>query len=574
LRNRRRIGLITALLLVNIVIYALDGLVWNGTISVSGGLAGWAPRRAVAEVVVTVTVSEAATSPVPATSTPSPYPTKTPRATVLPARSSPNPPVRTHTVQPGDTLYSIAAQYGWDIGTLVRANHLANPNAVYVGQQLIIPYPPTATPSPTVAPPTTTPTYAPPTATAHASDSTLAVTPTPWPSPTGISGYAPWPFGPGPTIDPLPLPEHMFTVLLLGKDQGTASWRTDTILLLSIDPDTQRAGLLSIPRDLWVSIPGYGQERINTVDFRGEITKYPGGGPALLKRTIRENLGIPVHYYVRIDFRVFTRIINILGGVDVPVDCALRDVFLDSTSPTGRTALQVSPGMQHMDGDTALRYARSRHTTNDFDRARRQQQVLKAAWKKALSLDLFAKAPQLWQEFHDSIKTDLTLGDVLALGRFGTKLRPQAIQNRVIDWRVTTNWTTPMGAMVLLPNRPKIHQLLSEYFTALQAPEPAESGPPVRMAVENDTAMQDWTELVATRLRWHGMDVTIDTPRGTQQQSTQLIDYTGNTQAIEQVRAEFSLTPGQVVHQKKEKSPVDLRLIIGYDLQTCKRWSP
>jgi len=366
----------------------------------------------------------------------------------------------------------------------------------------------------------------------------------------------------------------MVSILLIGRDLGTSTWRTDTILLLTINPDTQRAGLLSIPRDLWVSIPGYGKERINTADFRGESTHYPGGGEALLKRTIQENLGIPVHYYVRVDFRAFVKLIDAIGGVDVPVDCNLRDAFLDSKSPTGRTWLQVTPGMRHMDGETALRYARSRKTTNDFDRARRQQQVLKAAWQKALSLDLFPKIPQLWQEFKGSVKTDLTLGDVLALARFGTNLRPQAIQNHVIDWRVTTSWTTPMGAMVLLPNQPKIHELLKAYFNGLQNAPPAQNVPPVRIVVENDTNMRDWTDLVATRLRWHGLEVTVDTPKRTDQKVTQLIDYSGHKEAIEQVRSEFALSPGQVLNRHNESSPVDLRLIVGYDLKTCKRWAP
>jgi len=392
----------------------------------------------------------------------------------------------------------------------------------------------------------------------------LAITPTPWPTPTGLAGNAPWPFGPKPVLQPLPLPKHAISILLLGRDWGKASWRTDTILLLTINPDTQRAGLLSIPRDLWVSIPGYGKERINTVDFRGETTQYPGGGAALTKRTIQENLGIPVHYYVRVDFGSFVKFIDTIGGLDVPVDCNLQD----------GTLIQVTRGVRHMNGETALRYARSHKTTNDFDRARRQQQVLKAAWQKTLDLNLISKIPQLWQEFQSSVKTDLTLGDVLALARFGTNLRPQSIQNHVIDWRVTTSWTTPMGAMVLLPNQPKIHELLTSYFSALQNEPPAQNAPPVRIAVENDTNMQDWTDLVATRLHWLGLEATIDTPQRANQQVTQLIDYTGNKAAVERVRSEFALVPGQVVHQKREDNAPDMRLIVGYDLQTCKRWAP
>jgi len=549
-------------------------MLWTGALSTAPwwnklGIENLSPPRVVvAEVVSTVTAS----------AIPPNDPTATPTATATPPATPTTRSNPTHVVQPGDTLYSIAGRYGLSPEELIVANHLQNPNAIYVGQALTIPFTPTPSPTPTTAPPSATPTKGPPTATPHASDTTLVTTPTPWPTPTGVvAGYAPWPFGPSPAIQPLPLSKNLITVLLLGTDEGTTSWRTDTILLLTINPDTRRVGLLSIPRDLWVSIPGYGQERINTVDFRGTSTQYPGSGAALLKRTIWENLGIPVHYYARVDFKAFIRIIDTLGGIDVPVDCNLQDAFLDSSSPTGVTPLQVSPGIHHMDGATALRYARSRHSTNDFDRARRQQQVLKTAWQKALSLDLLPRIPQLWQEFKDSVKTDLGLDDMLSLARFGTKLRPQAIQSRVIDWRVTNNWTTPLGAMVLLPDQQKIHQLLTEYFTQLQQPVAAaeEDTYAGRVVIENDTAMQDWTELVATRLRWSGLEVvSTDPPARYDQQITQIIDYTGNQEVLDLVRDEFSLLSGQVIAQPVENSPVDIRLIIGYDLQTCKRWLP
>ena len=172
-------------------------------------------------------------------------------------------------------------------------------------------------------------------------------------------------------------------ILLLGIDQrdnkvDKGPWRTDTMILVSIDPATRSASMLSIPRDLWVTIPGYGENRINTAHATGDIRKYPGGGVALAKKTVWYTFGVPVHYYVRINFVGFEKMIDAIGGITIDVESAIHDDSYPDQN-YGTMVVDIPAGVQHMDGKTALQYARVRHGRNDFDRMKRQQQVILAA---------------------------------------------------------------------------------------------------------------------------------------------------------------------------------------------------
>ncbi len=117
-------------------------------------------------------------------------------------------------------------------------------------------------------------------------------------------------------------------ILVLGVDQRpgeSGPWRTDTMMVLSVDPESKSAGILSIPRDLWVEIPGYGSDRINTAYVYGDLNKVPGGGPALAKKTVQYNLGEPIHYYLRVNFAAFQQVIDLIGGVDIYVEHEIDD---------------------------------------------------------------------------------------------------------------------------------------------------------------------------------------------------------------------------------------------------------
>jgi LCP family protein required for cell wall assembly len=257
-------------------------------------------------------------------------------------------------------------------------------------------------------------------------------------------------------------------ILLLGIDQRECEgspWRSDTMIVVTVDPESKKAGLLSIPRDLWVDIPGFEPGRINTAHFLGDAYDYPGGGPALAKKTVQRNLGVPIHYYVRVNFDGFREIVDTLDGITVEVDRAIRDDRYPDEQ-CGYMSIYIPKGVQHMDGETALQYARSRHGSSDFDRARRQQKVLFAIRDRALSLDLLPKLPQLLRTMGDTVQTDLQPREILALAQIGVQVKPEDIQSAVIDETMTAEWITPKGAYVLIPLREEIEPLINELFAS------------------------------------------------------------------------------------------------------------
>ncbi|NJN44179.1 MAG: LCP family protein, partial [Anaerolineae bacterium] len=240
-------------------------------------------------------------------------------------------------------------------------------------------------------------------------------------------------------------------ILLLGADYSTSNVsRTDVIIVASIRPGDRMVSLISIPRDLYVSIPGRGMQRINTAYLYGELDRYPGGGAALIKETILNNLGVHIDHFAMVNFDGFRQIIDTLGGVDVPLSCPYTDYRLNGA--TGNLYLfSVGPGLAHMDGYTALWYARSRMASNDFDRGRRQQEILRAIYNKALQLDIIPQIPTLYQEFQDVVTTDMALGDILAMVPLSLEVKSPRIRSFSVSGPLVNSWITPGGGYVLLP---------------------------------------------------------------------------------------------------------------------------
>jgi LCP family protein required for cell wall assembly len=293
-------------------------------------------------------------------------------------------------------------------------------------------------------------------------------------------------------------PAERVNILLLGADTrpDDTYGHTDTIIVATIDPATKTAGMLSIPRDLWVDIPGYGQNRINQAFRLGQIKAHPGGGPALLKETIGANLGIAIDYYVQIDFAGFEQVVDTLGGIEVcvphtidaaayygytaqdvnpaeyysfvPVQPAAGEEAAAELTPAaqkGYEFLYIEAGLHTLDGATALRYARTRASvTADFARVQRQQAVLLAMRHKALQLGLLAKAPQLWQTMRHTIETDLQPADILPLVRLAMQIPRANIHTALISHAHTTDYKTDTGARVLLPNYAQINPVVAEMF--------------------------------------------------------------------------------------------------------------
>jgi LCP family protein required for cell wall assembly len=457
-------------------------------------------------------------------------------------------------VQEGNTLYSIARRYGADVDTLMLVNCL-NTTTIFVDQRLYVPGSTAG-----LALPTPFPTSSP-------APSGL---PEPGASVTAVAGDAS--AEPTPPLAPttsgalrVNIPNRYLNIVLLGSDKrpNSGAWRTDSMIIVSVDLDNNVVRLLSIPRDLWVEIPGYGSNRINTADLWGELAK-KGGGPERVKQTIYRNLGIPIHYYVRVDFQGFIKIIDTVGGVDIDVDCPLPDI-------------KLTAGVHRMNGVQALRYARSRYSTNDFDRGRRQRKVLMSLWEQALTLDIIPKLPILWRTMADSFQTDLPLDQVINLAYVGVRLKPQRILSRSIGPSQVQGWVTPAGAQVLLPRQDRLRAML-ESFYAPQNPTNLDATEKIRVQVLKGTQRKEADQLAAAALRWGGFKVvgTGSADRLDYAQS-QIIVYKGLKSHGEEVAALLSLpltavqdlTSDPVSLQASKTS--DIQVILGQDYNPCNR---
>ncbi|RME12174.1 MAG: LytR family transcriptional regulator [Ardenticatenia bacterium] len=296
--------------------------------------------------------------------------------------------------------------------------------------------------------------------------------------------------GQGTTAGPISLPSISFgneeneqlsiadlqeplTILVLGvdkRDEAERTWRSDTIILVRIDPQTKSAAMLSIPRDLYVTIPDYGfgeqLNRINTAFFFGEAYDYPGGGPALVKQTIRRNFGITVDRYVVVDFDAFRKIIDLIGGIDIEVPERIVDPYYP-TEDYGYMRVEFEPGLQHMDGERALIYARTRHSGSDFDRAERQQQVILAVRDKVLSFGILTSLTprrlyQMANTVYSSIETDMTIDEMIALARLGSEIDAANIRRGIIGPNFVYDLKLEDLGDVLQPRWDKIYPYVQE----------------------------------------------------------------------------------------------------------------
>ncbi len=260
-------------------------------------------------------------------------------------------------------------------------------------------------------------------------------------------------------------------ILLLGIDQRQSEegpWRTDTMILVMVDPTTKRAGMISMPRDLWVRIPDYNvNDKINTAHFRGDADNYPGGGgPALAKKTVQNFLGLQVDYFVEINFYAFLKGVDQLGCIPVTVSETIDDPTYPAIDGYGFDPFHIDPGNYCMNADTLLKYARTRATFgSDFDRAARQQQVIYAIRDHVLDSgqlpQLLARAPQIYDTVRDGTKTDLTLQQMVALARLGSQIPKENICSKVINGDyIDSMQTLPDNSQVLVPDIEKVHQLV------------------------------------------------------------------------------------------------------------------
>ncbi|MGD8489931.1 MAG: LCP family protein [Anaerolineae bacterium] len=450
-----------------------------------------------------------------------------------------------HVVVEGDSLLSVAERYQTDVDTLMLVNCLNSPT-IFAGLQLYVPG---------GAPATTAIYDESPAPDPGSSEAAVPPEATRMPSPTATP----------PTAFRIDIPDHFLNILLMGSDRrpNTGHWRTDSLIIVSVDTQSSVVRLLSIPRDLWVYIPGHGYNRVNTADLWGELDR-KGSGPEWVKRTIHYNLGIPIHYYVRVDFQGFMRIIDTLGGVTIDVDCPLPDINL-------------SAGIHHMTGREALRYARSRKSTNDFDRGRRQRKVLLALWEQALSLEMLPRLPELWLTMAGTVQTDLPLEQVINLAYLGTRLEPQRIINKAISSRHVQAWMTPQGASVLLPREDRIRALLEELYAPVNVAA-LDTADRVRVSVYNGSSRPQAEELAAAALRWEGFKIAATGPADRRDYvQTQISTSIEDAAIIAKIAQTLGVPLGTVQaapsdqNQSSAEPDWDVQIILGQNYNPCQR---
>ncbi|RLC60448.1 MAG: hypothetical protein DRI79_09480 [Chloroflexi bacterium] len=366
-------------------------------------------------------------------------------------------------------------------------------------------------------------------------------------------------------------PSDVINILLLGSDQTDINsvGRTDVIIIASVSPDLPSVSLVSIPRDFYAWIPGHGFDKINTAFSRGERNGYPGGGPGLIKATIEYNFGIRIHYYARVGFDGFIKIVDTLGGVDVAVECPLSDTFPDPDSPTGQTDVDWLPGIHHLDGKHALWYARSRWSTSDFDRNRRQQQVLRGLYRQILTLGIIPKIPELWGVLKENISTDLGLDELLYLGAIGSRLDMMNVKSRFVGRGVVQAWTAPNGAYVLVPDYEALGSLVREALTPPASARAQQRA--FRVEVWNGTPYEGLGYVAAERLGWEGFEVVSVEPADGTYPRTQIVDFTTTSKGspLPRLMRLYKRNASDIISQPTENREVDFRVILGYDYDPC-----
>lgn len=237
--------------------------------------------------------------------------------------------------------------------------------------------------------------------------------------------------------------------LILGTDHrpGWTNWRTDVVMVVGVDRANNRAAVFSIPRDLYVQIPGYGWGRINQVDYLGERAN-PGGGPALVSQVLEKTLGISTNHWVRVRMDGFIDLVNAVGGVTVHLDCPFYEpIFNLSTNSWDYFALP--PGDVWLDGDMAYWFVRLRYRESDIGRNQRQREFLWALRNQVVQTNLLIRFPQLYAAFQNMLTTDMNPFEILDMLTWGIQLDAANVRASGLALADLQSYTTPQGASVL-----------------------------------------------------------------------------------------------------------------------------
>jgi len=395
-------------------------------------------------------------------------------------------------------------------------------------------------------------------------------------TPVSLPGGALQPEG-GPTAEPWDGNSRV-TILLMGLDYR--DWeagevpRTDSMILLTIDPMTSSAGMLSIPRDMWVNIPGYDYYKINQAYYFGELDQLPGGGPALAVKTVESFIGVPINYYAQIDFGAFVRVIDEIGGVKIDVP---EKITIDPIGDSPKVTLE--PGRYTLNGELALAYARSRKGSgDDFARAERQQQVILAVRDRILQFDqmpsLVTKAPKIYQEISSGLQTNLTFDQAFRLGLLAMELPAENIRKAVIGPSEVEFAKSPDGLDILIPYPDRIRLVRDQVFTSGDSISPIAltedlksqvATEAARISVQNGSYTTGLAALTAEFFRSQGLTVTEETNASDIYSVTTIYVLSGKPYTVRYLADIMQVENIRIYNRYEPTASVDLIVTLGTD---------
>lgn len=422
------------------------------------------------------------------------------------------------------------------------------------------------------------------------------------------------------TPPPDTIPQHLadktpFDILLLGYGGGThdGPYLTDSMMDVHVDPKSQKIFLLSVPRDLWVSIPTQGNattsSKINAAYAIGlDDTEYPNkqaqfmgsdGGGRLAEYMVSKVTGVPIDYFVGMDFSGFVKTIDTLGGVDINVQPAFDDPSypIETASASASTCghsdsdikaftatvsaepdiwayfpcryenVQFSAGMQHMDGDRALIYVRSRHSATDgtdFGRAQRQRNLLVAVEKKVFSIGFVQQVIPFMNSLNDDVRTDLAPSDIQALVQSAPAMsKYQVVSLALTDQNYLIDSIASDGEDILIPksgqdNYSVIQKWLNDVYAGIPEPVPA------IVQVENGTSTPGVALTVTNKLASdHIQTLPPTNTKGVLAATTAIVAYTKNVDPTDLATLEKDLNTKTITYASATTSAYNIRVVVG-----------
>lgn len=370
--------------------------------------------------------------------------------------------------------------------------------------------------------------------------------------------------------------QNITNILIMGsatENTDNNPGLTDTLMIASVNMDSGHIALVSIPRDFYAYVPEYGMHKINQAYFMAERAEAGTGIPTLFA-TIRHNLGIEIDYYFRANFASFPRIVDSLGGIDITVDCTIEDwrlkePDLDKHDEDNWEMFTLWSGLHHMDGDTALWYVRSRRTSNDLDRNRRQQDVLRALWRRIRSEGLLENFPSLWEQFNAMVETDMTLGDAVQFLPVLVDLDAAAVEYFTfrINKEVTQGYTDDEGRFILKPIPEAVAEMMQEVVAPANTRRINSTLP--RIAIYNGSGVPGLDYVAAHRLEREGFVTFITGEYAHPRQYNLVVDYTGASRnnPVSDIQKALRITDEGVQVDPNPERDYDFAVYIGTNYQ-------